>query len=58
MTSGWRRAHLRICRRAGGITQRSDHVLVRDSIQLCWRAQFPTLGGQAVAQVKGSMGPS
>jgi hypothetical protein len=42
----------------GGITQGSDHVLFRDSIQFYWTALFPTLGGQDVAQVTGSMGPS
>ena len=29
----------------GGITQWSDHVLFRDSIQFCWTARCPTLGG-------------
>ena len=42
----------------GGIIQRSDHVLFRDSTQFGWTARFPTLGGQDVAQVMGSMGPS
>ena len=44
----------------GEITQRSDPVLFPDSIQFCWSwtARFPTLGGQDVAQVTGSMGPS
>jgi hypothetical protein len=41
-----------------GVIQRSDHVLFRDSIQFGWTGRFLTLGGQDVAQVMGSMGPS